>query len=188
MAWVNGRTDIVNWTNISDKTGDLFISQAEKRLAETIETFKYFSGRTEQLATILITVIPSIIIYLFTSEFKLSNYLVLTGILLLVPLIFSACFLFQNFKISNLCVIGFEPKDLVISQYIDNKFDEKLQTANITLWICEDIQRRIDSNIELNKLRKENYSKAIKSLVFIIFCPLIAGLLLCLFHCNFFVR
>lgn len=181
----NWSSDIQNWTKISEKTGELILSQVEKSLSETIETSKQISSKADKILTILIPFITSIMIYLIsvingiTKTDDLFKFLPITAVVSLIMLIVSMIYCYLNYKEYELSVTGYYPNRIAISDFIDNNsFSSMEQYTNMILWICENTQKKIEYNDWINSKRMRNNTLALTWLQLIPLSPIISFILM----------
>lgn len=169
-------TDIKDWTKVSKDTANLFISQSEKCLNETVETSKSISSKADKILTILIPAITALVAYLCNTLFiiKKTDSLFVVGSLVLIVLLISIIFCYKNFVKYNVAVVGTYPNELVTSELIDADFSPENQFSNIALWLCENMKSGIVHNEITNARRMRNNTLAIRALLFIPLCP-VAG-------------
>jgi hypothetical protein len=172
------KTDIKDWTKITEKTAALMLEQCESVLKETLETAKSISAKAEKILTILIPIATALITYLFSKKLsELLYFLPLTGLFCLPVLLGSIAFSYFNFLKYEIAIPGDEPKKLVVSAFIDQNFSDNQQYVNMVLSICENIQRRIDINERANAIRTTWNTRSIKTLGLLILCPVFSYLL-----------
>lgn len=180
---VDWKTDIQNWKNISDNTAALMLEQSETLLKETVNTAESISLKAGKIISILVPAATALATYLFTiPQINLTVFLHLTAFLCLTVIIASLFFCYRNFEKYTISTPGELPRNIVKSIYIDNKYSEHEQYINLVLNTCENIQRRINVNEELNKLRTNNNTISLRILLFLILCPLLSYLLTLFFQ------
>ncbi|MDI5897625.1 hypothetical protein [Flavobacterium yafengii] len=70
-------TDIIEWNKLSESAAQLYITLAENRLDETVETAKNITDRNDKLLALNITIITAILGYLASKGLEriLNGYL-----------------------------------------------------------------------------------------------------------------
>jgi hypothetical protein len=172
------KTDIKDWTKISEKTATLMLTQSELVLKEKLETAKSISQKAEKILTILIPITTALITFLFSKKLnEILEFLPLTALLCLPILLISIIFSYYNFLKYEIAIPGEYPKNIATTTFIDQPFTSDQQYVNMVLNICENIQRRIDINEESNRVRRSFNIRSIKTLGLLILCPVISYLL-----------
>lgn len=155
-------TDINSWDKISPETANLFMSLAEKRLDESVETSKNITSRNHLLLAFCVSLLSGLIGYLatieasnlFTTLLPLSAFV---AIVMTVPAFFIVAYNAMPFKVGT---TGEEPKIIVRSQFIDVDFDNHEQFINLVLQVCETYQFKLDENLKVNVKRQSRLSIA----------------------------
>ena len=176
------RTDIKDWTKITDKTATLMVSQCETLLKETIETSKTISLRAEKLSTILIPISASLLVYCMNNIETYNSFIYIYAFLAFFIVIVSLWFCIKNMFNYNILLPGTTPSNLLVSNYIDNDLNlantaNDRQYISIVISICENIQFKISNNINTNNKRILDNEKSLKTLLLLIPCSFVAGLL-----------
>jgi len=171
------KTDIKNWDKISDKTAALMLNQCETLLKETVETSKLISAKAEKLISILIPIFSLLLAYTFNNISKLDEFLPVCALLSLFVIGTSIFFSVKNMFQYTISVPGEYPKNIVISQFVDN-VEQNDQYIQMLLNVCENIQIRIDCNEHSNKIRLRDNEIALKTLLLLPSCPVLSGLMI----------
>src|ERR1700752_23090 len=119
------KSDIKNWTNISEKTATLILNQSEAVLKETIETAKTITARAERFMAILIPICSILLIYFINNITSFGSFLHLTSFFCLLVVGTSLFFCVKNMFKYTISVTGELPKNLAKSEFIENDIDEK---------------------------------------------------------------
>jgi hypothetical protein len=179
------KSDIKDWSKISDKTASLMLNQCEALLKETIETAKHISAKAEKLVSILIPIFTLLLAYTLNNYNKLNEFLPLCALLSLIIIGTSIYFSAKNLFQYTISVPGEYPKNIVISQFIDG-VEENEQYSQILLYVCENIQMRIDCNEHSNKIRSIDNEISLKILLGLPICPFFAVPIFLLIHLSCF--
>lgn len=172
-------TDIKNWSKLEEKTAKLMLDQCETALRETTDTAKSISEKAEKITTILLPVTTAVITYLFTQNWSnLTMFLPLTAICCLPFLLTSIGFAYLNFSQYEIAIPGDFPRNIVRTEFVDKEYTPDQQYVNLTLSICENIQRKIDINEQANTRRLRFNLISIRVLGCLMLCPAVAFLLL----------
>lgn len=159
------KTDIKDWTKISEKTATLMLNQCETALKETLDTAKSISVRADRFISIILPIMSVLIIYVINNINVWCEILPLSAISAVLLLILALAYCIPNFWKYEICIPGEYPKNIVVSQFIDNDFDHNQQYLNMVLSICENIQIRIDINDKNNEIRTKRNKRCLITLL-----------------------
>ena len=183
--WVS---DIKDWSLIKDETADLIIEQGSTVLKETCNTDRIVSEASNKILSIIFTLGGAMVIYLvnfFSTEGSKQTVFALSACLILIVLSISFYHAIKNFQKYEISVSGLYPKDLLTTNYIHEKFTDRLQYLNMVMTVGERLQQSISINNEVNGERSANNHKAQKWLFFILLCPVVAFVLFHVFASYF---
>ena len=171
-------SDVVNWSDITEKTASLMIEQSSAVLKETVSTDILLSSRCDKLLTILLSSATGLMVYLNSVALSdIYKFLPMAAEISFIPILIGLIFCFKNLRKYTICVPGEEPKNIVTSKMLDT-FKNNNQYLNMAVCICENIQVRIDENRTLNNRRSKNNTIALYALITIpALCPVISLLL-----------
>ena len=153
------KTDIEKWQNISVQTAEFYVTLAEKRLDESVESSKSASDKSEKLLALNITLFTSILAYLTNTNFKITYFnLVLAFVIIFLSI--QLFYLYKNNFIYKIGTKGEEPQHILKKEFIESYEDDE-QYLNLALHICETYQEKINSNNIVNGKRAKNLIIAI---------------------------
>jgi len=161
------KSDIKDWTKLDLHAADFYISQAEKRLKETNDTYNISSVRTNSYLNVTITLLSICLGYIFTGSIM---YLKTVSFFAIIPLLFSVYYLWQNLKSNTIYTSGDVPKAIFTSKFVDEHTGTEQYLA-LTKYTMETIQYKIEQNRIVNLCRIKN-NKYIR--IAIILTPIIA--------------
>jgi len=122
------KSDIKDWTKVSEKTATLILTQSESVLKEKLETAKSISQKAEKILTILIPITTAIITFLFSKKInEVFQFLPFTALLCLPILLVSVAFSYYNFIKYEVAIPGEYPKNLATTIFIDQPFSSDQQ-------------------------------------------------------------
>jgi hypothetical protein len=90
---------------------------------------------------------------------------------------FGLYFCIKNIRSFKQCDMGFFPKDIVRTEYVDNDLSAADKLTALSLGICRNTQLKCDINETTIAKRTNNNQKAIKALIFLTACPIIVGII-----------
>lgn len=151
-----------NWKDITPDTADFYFSQAEKRLIETLETSKNITSSTHKLISIFFPLFLLLSGYLIksidsiNSQVSINSWFYFAGFITALIIIRCLFVCVSIIKPRKLLTTGSMPKLMINKEPIDRHGTSSYQLLDIILVECENYQKRIDKNIELNteKARK----------------------------------
>lgn len=155
-------TDIIQWNKLSESAAQLYITLAENRLDETVETAKNITDRNDKLLALNITIITAILGFLATHTLEkiLNSYLCVSLLIMLLVLTLSLVYLIKNLFLYKIGTKGEEPKFILKSSFVDDYPDNE-QYLNLALQVCENYQNKITSNTTVNNKRNRRLSLSI---------------------------
>jgi hypothetical protein len=155
-------TDIIEWNKLSESAAQLYITLAENRLDETVETAKNITDRNDKLLALNITIITAILGYLASKGLEriLNGYLCISLSIMMLILILSLVYLVKNLFLYKIGTKGEEPRFILNTRFVDDYPDNE-QYLNLALQVCETYQNKITSNITINNRRNRRLSWAI---------------------------
>src|ERR1700722_7706756 len=140
------KSDIKDWDKITKETANLLLEQGETLLKETVLTAESISKRADRIVTILIPLSAALATYIFNNLSCIKNFLPLTALCCFVVILISLASVYGNFKNYKINVPGEYPKNIMTTTFINNSFNNHQQFINLTMSICENLQRRIAQN------------------------------------------
>jgi len=153
------KASLKDWKSVSIEMANLFLSQSEKYLDETVKTFENSSRKTNQLLTISISIITFSLSYLF--DFKSREIdLILIALFSLIISMFSILVLYKNLFFDQIGVKGNNPKNIIKEKFIPRGINSNEQYINLVLNVCETYQKRITRNKEVNTKRNVRIKRA----------------------------
>lgn len=177
-------SNIKNWSLIKDETAKLIIEQGSTVIKETCTTDRILSETSHKILSVIFTIGNAMVIYLvnyFSNEEKSQSVFALSACLILIVLAISFYHAIKNFHKYEISVPGLYPKDLLNTDYIHEKFTDRLQYLNMVMSVGEKLQQSISFNNEVNGRHSANNHKAQKWLFAILVCPVAAFVLLHLY-------
>ena len=188
MAWVNGKTDIVEWEKIGKDVSALMLKQCETLLKETIETAKTISTRAEKLISIILPIVSALIVYVIKNGWcEITSYLSITAIVTIAVLLTSLIYAYKAFKPYDVYISGEYPKNIVTSELLNTDLPKSEQYLTVFLNICENIQLRIDNNDTRNEMRQKDINASLKALALLTITPIVSLIVYLFFlehHCG----
>lgn len=177
------KTDIKNWTKISESTAKIMLDQSETSLKETIETAKVITAKADKLISLLFPAIIALVVYLGNNLLcNPINFLTITAFFSLIVLLISFKKAYNAFKQYKIEASGDYPSRIFRTELIDKDFTEKQQYINVVLSISENIQRKILFNKSCNAIRTSDNHISMDTLKYLFFCPIVSFLFLALCH------
>jgi len=153
MEW---ETDIKEWNNITEQTAALYISQAEQRLQDTINTDQILTTSNDKLLNILSSISTISIGYLFAGK---DLYLQSVCFFALFICMIASIYIFKNLSNYINYGMGEQPSSIFISPFIDG-IEVDVQYIGLVYRIMESIQYKININQSINKTRWIRLRKA----------------------------
>lgn len=175
-------TNIKDWQKIPKEVMALMVSQSEKSLSGKINSLELSTIRGDKLLGIYIPICTALLIYVLPRITEIfSNYLPTTAALGLFVSAIGLYFCWKNMKSFKQCDLGFFPKDIVRTEYVDNNFSDDDKLTALSLSICRNTQLKCDLNENVISERSNNNQNAIKALILLPLCPVIAAIILAIF-------
>jgi hypothetical protein len=155
------KSNIQDWTKVESESAIFYISQAETRLKETVDTYNLTSARTDNYLTWVTAILTGAIGYIFTGE---KPFLQAVSAFSIVPILISIYYLAQNVSQFTVYTVGDEPRSVFTSEFVDD-FSGRQQYLNLVYYTMITLQFKIDENHRTNKQRTQNNSMARRALL-----------------------
>jgi len=172
------QTDIKDWKSIPKDVMSIMVDQSEKALQGKVDSLELSTKRADQLLSIYIPLCTALSVYVLPKIKEVSsNYLVASGGLALIVTGIGLYFCIKNIRSFKQCDIGFSPRDIIRTEYVDNELSPADKLTALSLAICRNTQLKCDINETTIAKRSNNNQNAIKALIFLPACPIIIAII-----------
>ncbi len=177
------KPDVKNWKNITKDTVNLIIEECEKGLDAKVKSLESITSKANKILAIYISIFTSLCIYIIPKLNKIfSEYLPTVAFLSLCFSLLALCFCYKNIQHYVVKDLGYYPKKIVKSDYLDNNYSENEKYVAVAFVILRDIQARMISNDSIIIKRIRNNVKSLKMFLWIALSPLLGFVILYIKH------
>jgi hypothetical protein len=164
-------TNVNNWEDVSEKSYQLILSEADKALKDISEDSEKTTTRVYNIITVLIVLFSAVISGMIKS-FSDANYYKLSIPLFIVSVVLAIATynMYKLIKPRGIFRIGTEPEIIFTSRNFDvpgDSDDDKIKRVYIN--IIEQYQEKIVLNEEINKNRISDFNEALQLIFYSLF-------------------